>query len=187
MDVIAKLPDCEGQAADAVSAYTHVNLEDAPRLPEIPMSECPDGRSLCPVWKTQLFFLSGICMVICYQDCCVNGNWKKYYLNLDEKGAELGLSFCSQATRIILKKYVERYCDMAKKKDEQLQKVSSPCLDGHQFKKEELESVENYHKWFHKLSGNACTWYELDDLISHGLSINWFVQLPNGLKNVTED
>ena len=101
-DVIAKLPDCEGQAADAVSAYTHVNLEDAPRLPEIPMSECPDGRSLGPIWKSQLFLLSGICMVICYQDCCGNGNLKKYYLNLDEKSAELGLSFCSQETRNIL-------------------------------------------------------------------------------------
>ena len=36
------MPDCEGQAADAVSAYTHVNLEDAPKLPEIPKPECPD-------------------------------------------------------------------------------------------------------------------------------------------------
>ena len=42
MDVIAKLPDCEGQAADAQSAYTHVRLEDAPRLLKIPKSECPD-------------------------------------------------------------------------------------------------------------------------------------------------
>ena len=96
MDVIAKLPDCEGQAADAVSAYTHVKLEDAQRLHEIPKPECPDGRSLSPVWKTQLFLLSGICMVICYQDCCENGKWKKYCLNLDEKSAELGLSLCSQ-------------------------------------------------------------------------------------------
>ena len=102
MDVITKLPDCEGQAADAVSAYTHVKLEDAPRLPEIPKPECPDGRSLCPVWKTQLFLLSGICMVICYQDCCGNGNLKKYCLNLGEKSAELGLSFCSQETMNIL-------------------------------------------------------------------------------------
>ena len=29
MDVIARLPDCDGQAADAVSAYTQVKLEDA--------------------------------------------------------------------------------------------------------------------------------------------------------------
>ena len=32
MDVLARLPGCDGQAADAVSAYTQVNLENAPRL-----------------------------------------------------------------------------------------------------------------------------------------------------------
>ena len=32
MDVIARLPGCDGQAADAVSAYTQVKLVDAPRL-----------------------------------------------------------------------------------------------------------------------------------------------------------
>ena len=31
MDVIARIPGCDGQAADAVSAYTQVKLEDAPR------------------------------------------------------------------------------------------------------------------------------------------------------------
>ena len=41
MDVIAKLPDCVGQAADAVSAYTQVKMEDAPRLFRIPKSKCP--------------------------------------------------------------------------------------------------------------------------------------------------
>ena len=30
MDVIVRLPDCDGQAADAISAYTQVKLEDAP-------------------------------------------------------------------------------------------------------------------------------------------------------------
>ena len=35
---------------------------------------------------------------------------------------------------------VERSCEVANKKTEQLYKVSSPCLDGHHFK-EELESV----------------------------------------------
>ena len=38
-------------------------------------------------------------------------------------------------------KCVERYCDVANKKVEQLYKVSHPCLDDHQFKQEELESV----------------------------------------------
>ena len=42
MDVIARLLNCDGQAADAVSAETHVKIEDAPRLLKIPESECPD-------------------------------------------------------------------------------------------------------------------------------------------------
>ena len=42
MDTISRLPGCEGQAADAVSAYTHVKMEDAPKLLNIPKSECPD-------------------------------------------------------------------------------------------------------------------------------------------------
>ena len=42
MDVIARLPGCAGQAADAVSAYTQVKLEDAPKLLKIPKSDCPD-------------------------------------------------------------------------------------------------------------------------------------------------
>ena len=31
---------CDGQAADAVSAFTKVKMEDAPRLLKIPNSEC---------------------------------------------------------------------------------------------------------------------------------------------------
>ena len=42
MDVIAGLPNCDGQAADAILAYTQVKLEDAPRLLKIPNSQCPD-------------------------------------------------------------------------------------------------------------------------------------------------
>ena len=42
MDIISRLPGCAGQAADAVSAYTQVRMEDAPKLLKIPKSECPD-------------------------------------------------------------------------------------------------------------------------------------------------
>ena len=42
MDITSRLPGCDGQAADAVSAYTQVKMEDAPILLEIPKSECPD-------------------------------------------------------------------------------------------------------------------------------------------------
>ena len=41
-DIISRLPGCAGQAADAVSAYTQVRMEDAPKLLKIPTSECPD-------------------------------------------------------------------------------------------------------------------------------------------------
>ena len=42
MDIISRLSGCAGQAADAVSAYTQVKMEDAPKLLKIPNSECPD-------------------------------------------------------------------------------------------------------------------------------------------------
>ena len=53
IDVIARLPGCDGQEADAVSANSQVKLEDAPRLLKIPNSECPDiwiclPRHKCP-------------------------------------------------------------------------------------------------------------------------------------------
>ena len=42
MDIISRLPGCAGQAADAVSAYTQENMEDAPKIWKIPKSECAD-------------------------------------------------------------------------------------------------------------------------------------------------
>ena len=42
MDIKSRLPGCEGQAADAVSDFTQVKMEDAHTLLKIPKSECPD-------------------------------------------------------------------------------------------------------------------------------------------------
>ena len=42
MDIISRLPGFAGQAADAVSAFAQVKMEDAPRFLKIPKSECPD-------------------------------------------------------------------------------------------------------------------------------------------------
>ena len=36
VDIISRLPGCAGQAADAVSVYTQVEMEDAPKLLKIP-------------------------------------------------------------------------------------------------------------------------------------------------------
>ena len=74
MDIISRLPGCDGQAADAVSAYTQVKMEDAHKLFKNPKSECPGhldsstttqmAKIMVPVWKTQSFLLNEICMVI---------------------------------------------------------------------------------------------------------------------------
>ena len=40
--IISRLPGCDGQAADAVSAYTQVKMEDDHKLLKISKSECPD-------------------------------------------------------------------------------------------------------------------------------------------------
>ena len=42
MDIISRLPGCAGQAADAISSYTQVKMEDASTLLKLPQSECPD-------------------------------------------------------------------------------------------------------------------------------------------------
>ena len=53
MGVIVRLPGCDGHAACAVSAYTQVKLEDAPRLSKITKSECPDIWIRLPRHKCQ--------------------------------------------------------------------------------------------------------------------------------------
>ena len=42
MEIISTLPGFDGQAADAVSAYTQVKMADAHKFLKIPKSECPD-------------------------------------------------------------------------------------------------------------------------------------------------
>ena len=48
MDIISRLPGCDGRAADAVSAYTQEKMEDAHKLLKISksgMSRCLDTSS----------------------------------------------------------------------------------------------------------------------------------------------
>ena len=52
MDVIARLPRCDGQAVDAVSANTQVKLEDAPHIAQnskVRMSRYVDTSSTTQV------------------------------------------------------------------------------------------------------------------------------------------
>ena len=87
--LISRLVGCAGQAADALSAYTQVKMEDAPTLLKIPKSECPDiwirlprhrmaatmvqyGRSSRSSWAKSVRSPFS-------QDCCGKGNLRKSY------------------------------------------------------------------------------------------------------------
>ena len=245
MDVIARLPGGDGQAADAVSAYTHIKLEDAQKLLKIPKSESLNVWIRLPrhKWRKSLekiedpvvplerishgHLLPGLplerhfeqafwelgwekipnweCMFVHRKqglflsenvdDIKMAGKkqnmaptWKKLMKNVDideptsfldhvylgctlgeckptetvieQHTTMFGSRISAGATRKLpgwekpqaqtvawshdmeghAQKCVERYCELAKKV-EQHYKVSHPCLDDHQFKKEELESV----------------------------------------------
>ena len=99
MDIISRLPECAGQAADAVSAKTQVKMEDAPTLLKQSQSQNvqifgffhhdTNGQNHGPVWKIQSFLLNETCTVILWQDCYGKGNSKKFLLKYD-----LGVLVC---------------------------------------------------------------------------------------------
>ena len=49
------------------------------------------------------------------------------------------------------KKCVERNCELANKTTQQLNKVSTPCIDDHHFKEEETKSVGELSNAFSQL------------------------------------
>ena len=86
MDITSRLPGCARQAADAVSAYTHLHSSqngrstDVAKNSQIGMYHDTNGLNRGPVWKSQLFFLSEICTVIFWQDCYGKGQLEKVLL-----------------------------------------------------------------------------------------------------------
>ena len=108
-NAIARLPDCDGQAADAVSAYTQVKMEDAPRWLRIPKSECPQIWVLLPrhKWPTSWSNIEGrvvplertlyghpLAGLLWWRQLS-NGSWMG-------QGSKLGMLVCSSKTKIIL-------------------------------------------------------------------------------------
>ena len=88
MDIISRLPGFDGQAADAVSAYTQVKMEDAHKLFKIPKSECPDIWIRLPRHKWPKSWSSMEDPVVPLErnlyghlvgDCYGKGNFRKSY------------------------------------------------------------------------------------------------------------
>ena len=244
MNIISRLPGCAGQAADAVSAYTQVKMEDAQKLLKIPKSECPDIWILLPrhkwpkswsslegpvvllernlyghplaglLWERQFekillkhvwekvsnwecLFVhreKGLFLSVCVDDIKLAGQkqnidpmWKvsnkevdlgeptsfpdHVYLGCTQRQCQTSKDIvdnnrtmfetrisagateklpCSENLCISsgsydmeghVKKCVERYCELANRTTQQLYKVSTPCIDDHHFKEEEMKSV----------------------------------------------
>ena len=109
MDIISRLPGCSAQTAEAVSAKTQVNMEDASTLQNFQSQNVQifgyvyhhstDGPNHGPVWKTQSFLSKGICMVIFWQDYCGRGNLRKFFWNTFGKSFEIGNVFLQPSKR----------------------------------------------------------------------------------------
>ena len=80
---------------------------------------------------------------------CVSNDVRKA---MDVAGQAAGAVSAYTKVKLEVQKCVERCCELANMKAEQLYKVSSPWLDDQLFKKEELDQLENYHKYAHKFS-----------------------------------
>ena len=112
MDVIARLPGCGGQAADAVSVYTQATTKDAPKSLKLPKSECPDTRirlrrhKCGRTSKTLWFFLNEICMVNHLPNYCVKDNLKSSIGTLMGKSTEFGMPIRVSKTRSLLYLYM---------------------------------------------------------------------------------
>ena len=66
-----------------------------------------NGLNHGPVWKTQSFLLSEICMVILWQDCYGKGNLKKSYCSTDGRRFPIGNAYSYTVKRVFLSVYVD--------------------------------------------------------------------------------
>ena len=85
------------------------------------------------------------------------------------------------------KKCVERYCELANKSKQQLYKVSTPCIDDHHFKEEEMGSVGELSTICSQMFWNVFTWLVLVDPKSCCPWINLLDPWRNGPKLILQE
>ena len=103
-----------GQAADAVSAYTQVKMEDAPKLLKLPTSECPDSWIRLPrlKWTNSWSSMEESVFVLVRASTCgllvencgllVEKTVRSSIRTWVGQSTELGMSHCSSKTRTIV-------------------------------------------------------------------------------------
>ena len=112
MDIISRLFGCDGQAADAVSAYTQAKMEDAHKLLKIPKSECPDIWIRLPRHKWPKSWSSMKDPVVplernLYGRPLTGKLWERQFEKIPIeawlwKSSKLGMCHCTWSKRIIL-------------------------------------------------------------------------------------
>ena len=127
MDIISRLPGCDGQAADAVSAFFPSKNGRCSQMIEkskIGVSRHgfvyhdTSGQNHGPVWKTQLFLLSEICMVILWQDYYGKRQFEKILLKHGwEKIPNWECLFVHRENGLFLSVYVDDIKLAGKKQD----------------------------------------------------------------------
>ena len=133
-------------------------------------------QNLAPMWKKLMKnvdideptpFLDHVCLGCTQRECKPNGAIIEQYTKNFESRISAGATeklpgWQSPHAHTVawsydmeghVQKCVERYCELANKKVEQLYKVSHPCLGNHQFKKGGIGiSWKNCQKFAHTLS-----------------------------------
>ena len=142
MDIISRLPGCDGQAADAVSAYTQVKMEDARKI--IENSKNRNVQTFGSVyhdtkWPKIMVQYGRPSRSSCKES--VRSSFGKIPTRASGKPHAEIISSWSYDMEGHAKRCVERYCELANKTTQQLYKVATPCMDDHQFEEEENESV----------------------------------------------
>ena len=120
-----------------------------------------------PMWKVlnkavdlrePISFLDHVYLGCTQRQCQISKDIVENYRTMFEYRSSAGAtekSLCSESLRISswsydmeghAKKCVERYCELANRTTQQLYKVSTPCIDDHHFKEEELKSVGELSK-----------------------------------------
>ena len=151
MDNMSRLTGCDGQAADAVSAYTRLKwmMHRLDLMWKIIMQDVDLGEATS--------FLNHVYLVCTQRECQISKDIVDSYRTMcesrisarateqlpgtkaKEKTDAERVSSWSYDMEGHAKKCVERYCELATKKTEELYKVATPCMDDHQ--SEENESV----------------------------------------------
>ena len=103
MDVIARLPDCDEQAADAVSAYTQVKIGGRSQIAQnsnVRLSRYMDTSSTTQMAEimvkhrlVQWFLLNEICTDTNLLVSCGRDSSKKFHWNLDGRKCRIGNVF----------------------------------------------------------------------------------------------